>query len=145
MSGREFGNRSHSYSWDRLDLMDITFFLPNEVHIKISGRRAIHGNLELDVKLGQCARIPSDECVDAFLQRPTTKQWNMRVTRGERWVKTITQGVGGRSPLVGEGDQCQPTDVILHEDTEIGCVRRRIHNPVHRGLSRWVFGDVRSS
>ena len=60
----------------------------------LSGPRVIHAKQALDVKLGQYARMPTDEYVEVPLKRSTSEQLKMRVTRGERWLTTMTRGLG---------------------------------------------------
>ena len=78
----------------RLYLADGTLCVPYEVRLHLSGRKATYGNEALDVKLGQYARMPTDEYVEVPLKRSTSEQLKMRVTRGERWLTTMTRGLG---------------------------------------------------
>ncbi|CAI5711485.1 unnamed protein product [Peronospora effusa] len=77
----------------RLYLADGSLCLPDEVRISVGG----------------CTEVP--------LKRSTSEQWKLWVTRGERWVTTMIQGIG-RRPIL-KITNVSPRPLTLHEDTKI--------------------------
>uniref|UniRef100_M4BP47 Uncharacterized protein n=1 Tax=Hyaloperonospora arabidopsidis (strain Emoy2) TaxID=559515 RepID=M4BP47_HYAAE len=102
----------------RLDLADGTLRLPNKVRIQLFGRRTVHDNRAIDVKMGQYARILAGGCVEAPLKRSISGLWRTWVTRGERWVTTMTRAIERRQLL--KVTNVSPHTLILHGDTKIG-------------------------
>ena len=102
----------------RLDLADGTLCLPDEVRVQLSGRRTLFDTRVADVKLDQYAQIPVGGYVEVPLKRSTSEQWKLWVTRGDRWVTTVTRGVGRRQFL--KVTNVSPHALIMHDDTKIG-------------------------
>ncbi|CAH0489044.1 unnamed protein product [Peronospora farinosa] len=80
----------------RLDLADGTLCLPDEVRVQLTGRRTLYNTRVSDVKLGRYVQISVGGCTEVPLKRSTSEQWKLWVTRGERWVTTMIQGIGRR-------------------------------------------------
>ena len=74
------------------------------------GRRAIHGNQVLDVKVGQYARTTTGERVDTS---KNTGFGTMKNVGHERRVVSYYHDKEGLSPPFDEGPQHQPTYVYL--------------------------------
>ncbi|POM69835.1 LOW QUALITY PROTEIN: Hypothetical protein PHPALM_13843 [Phytophthora palmivora] len=74
----------------RLDLADGTICLPDEVRLQMAGRRPLYGDKiehgHYWIVVGQTAEIR--------LSSQTSNQYELWVTRGDRWVPTITVGPG---------------------------------------------------
>ncbi|OWZ12351.1 hypothetical protein PHMEG_00014508 [Phytophthora megakarya] len=78
----------------RMDLADGSMRLPDEVGIALNGRKRMYGEKVRSVILKRNLRIPvgrSEETVARIKLSATEKLW---VTRGERWVPTLTEGPG---------------------------------------------------
>ncbi|OWY97639.1 LOW QUALITY PROTEIN: hypothetical protein PHMEG_00031784, partial [Phytophthora megakarya] len=76
----------------RMDLADGSMRLPDEVGIPLNGRKGLYGEKIGDVE--RSLRIPvgrSEETTARIKLSATEKLW---VTRGERWVPTVTEGPG---------------------------------------------------
>ena len=63
-------------------------------------------------------QLPVGECVEVPLKRSTLERWKLWVTRGDRWVATVAQGVGRRHFL--NVTNVSPHALILHENTKVG-------------------------
>ncbi|OWZ01402.1 hypothetical protein PHMEG_00027216 [Phytophthora megakarya] len=78
----------------RMDFADGSMRLPDEVGIPLNGRKRLHGEKARSVMLERSLRIPvgqSEESAARIKWSATEKLW---VTRGERWVPTVTEGPG---------------------------------------------------
>ncbi|OWZ07963.1 hypothetical protein PHMEG_00019571, partial [Phytophthora megakarya] len=78
----------------RMDLADGSMRLPDEVGIPLNGRKGLYGEKVRSVILERSLRIPvgrSEETAARIKLSATEKLW---VTRGERWVPTVTEGPG---------------------------------------------------
>ena len=102
----------------RLDLADGTLCLPDEVRVQLSGRRTLYNARVSDVKLGRYVQISVGGCTEVPLKRSTSEQWELWVTKGERWVTTLIEGIGRRQIL--KITNVSPRPLTLHEDTKIG-------------------------
>ena len=102
----------------RLDLADGTLCLPDEVRVQLTGRRTLYNARVSDVKLGRYVQISVGGCTEVPLKRSTSEQWKLWVTRGERWVTTLIEGIGRRQIL--KITNVSPRPLTLHEDTKIG-------------------------
>ncbi|OWY99506.1 hypothetical protein PHMEG_00029479 [Phytophthora megakarya] len=78
----------------RMDLADGSMRLPDEVGIPLNGRKRLYGEKVRSVTLERSLRIPvghSEETDVRMKLSATEKLW---VTRGERWIPTVTEGPG---------------------------------------------------
>ncbi|OWZ06245.1 reverse transcriptase [Phytophthora megakarya] len=108
----------------RMYLADGSMRLPDEVGIPLNGRKRLYGEMVRSVILERSLRIPvgrSEETAARIKLLATEKLW---VTRGERWIPTVTEGSGRIRYLVisniGEEilrlDHRLDVDVILDQD-----------------------------
>ncbi|OWZ15327.1 reverse transcriptase [Phytophthora megakarya] len=78
----------------RMDLADGSMRLPDELGISLNGRKRLYGEKMRSVILERSLRIPvgrSEETAARIKLSATEKLW---VTRGVRWVPTVTEGPG---------------------------------------------------
>ncbi|OWZ08364.1 LOW QUALITY PROTEIN: hypothetical protein PHMEG_00019103 [Phytophthora megakarya] len=78
----------------RMDLADGSMRLPDEVGIPLNGRKRLYGEKVRSVVLERNLRIPvgwSEETAAKIKLSATEKLW---MTRGKRWVPTVTEGPG---------------------------------------------------
>ncbi|OWZ20735.1 hypothetical protein PHMEG_0004797 [Phytophthora megakarya] len=79
----------------RMDLTDGSMRLPDEVGMPLNGRKRLYGEKARSVILERSLRIPvgrSEETAARIKLSAAEKMW---VTRGERWVPTVTEGPVG--------------------------------------------------
>ncbi|OWY97783.1 hypothetical protein PHMEG_00031603 [Phytophthora megakarya] len=99
----------------RMDLADGSMRLPDEVGIPLNSRKRLFGEKVRSVILERSLRIPvghSEETDVRIKLSATEKLW---VTRGERWIPTVTEGPGRTRYLVISkiGDRILPLDHCL--------------------------------
>ncbi|POM65515.1 Hypothetical protein PHPALM_18754 [Phytophthora palmivora] len=78
----------------RLDLADGTICLPDEVRIQMAGRRPLYGDKIEHVCWKDHYWIDVGQTAEIRLRSQTSNQYKLWVTRGDRWVPTITIGPG---------------------------------------------------
>jgi hypothetical protein len=79
----------------RFDLADGTMCLPDEVRIQLAGRRPLYGRSSHDVTLDEGVQIEAGESMEVPIRRPRVlEREKLWVARGERWVPTVTTGLG---------------------------------------------------
>ncbi|CAI5701135.1 unnamed protein product [Peronospora effusa] len=116
----------------RLDLADGTLCIPDEVRVELTGRKTLYNTRVSDVKLGRYVQISVGGCTEVPLKRSTSEQWKLWVTRGERWVTTMIQGIG-RRPIL-KITNVIPRPLTLHEDTKVGMWLTRDQVPITPGF-----------
>ncbi|KAE8974352.1 hypothetical protein PR002_g25940 [Phytophthora rubi] len=99
----------------RLDLADGSLCLPDEVRIQLSGRRQLYNDKAMIVRLDQHLQIDVGDSMEVPMRRQTTDQDSLWVTRGDRWVPTVSRGPGktlyltitniGERKLILQGDE----------------------------------------
>ncbi|KAE8893906.1 hypothetical protein PF003_g22105 [Phytophthora fragariae] len=99
----------------RLDLADGSLCLPDEVRIQLSGRRQLYNDKARIVRLDQHLQIDVGDSMEVPMRRQTTDQDSLWVTRGDRWVPTVSRGPGktlyltianiGERKLILQGDE----------------------------------------
>ncbi|KAE8891462.1 hypothetical protein PF003_g24556 [Phytophthora fragariae] len=99
----------------RLDLADGSLCLPDEVRIQLSGRRQLYNVKARIVRLDQHLQIDVGDSMEVPLRRQTSDQDALWVTRGSRWVQTVSRGPGkalyltitnvGEKKLILQGDE----------------------------------------
>ncbi|OWZ06333.1 hypothetical protein PHMEG_00021425 [Phytophthora megakarya] len=100
----------------RMNLADGSMRLPDEVGIPLNGHKRLYGEKVLRIPVGR-----SEETAARIKLSVIEKLW---VTRGERWVPTVTEGPGRIRYLeisnIGEEilrlDHCLDVGVILDQD-----------------------------
>ncbi|POM64179.1 LOW QUALITY PROTEIN: Reverse transcriptase [Phytophthora palmivora] len=78
----------------RLDLADGTTCLPDEVRCQMAGRRPLYGDKVEHVCWRDHYWIDVGQTAEVKLRSLTSNQYKLWVTRGDRWVPTITVGPG---------------------------------------------------
>ncbi|KAE9299541.1 hypothetical protein PR003_g22966 [Phytophthora rubi] len=78
----------------RLDLADGSLCLPDEVRIQLSGRRQLYNDKARIVRLDQHLQIDVGDSMEVLMRRQTPDQDTLWVTRGSRWVPTVSRGPG---------------------------------------------------
>ncbi|POM81104.1 LOW QUALITY PROTEIN: Hypothetical protein PHPALM_971 [Phytophthora palmivora] len=101
----------------RLDLADGTICLPDEVRLQMAGRRPLYGDKVEHVCWKDHYWIDVGQTAETRLRGQTPNQYRLWVTRGDRWVPTITVGPGRTRYL-------QVTDIsdralTLHERSRV--------------------------
>ncbi|KAE9012706.1 hypothetical protein PR001_g15594 [Phytophthora rubi] len=76
----------------RLDLADGSLCLPDEVRIQLSGRRQLFNAKARVVRLDQHLQIDVGDAMEVPMRRQTSDQDTLWVTRGSRWVPTVSRG-----------------------------------------------------
>ncbi|KAE9012344.1 hypothetical protein PF005_g25134 [Phytophthora fragariae] len=99
----------------RLDLADGSLCLPDDVRIQLSGRRQLYNDKARVVRLDQHLQIDVGDSMEVPMRRQTTDQDTLWVTRGNRWVPTVSRGPGkalyltikniGEKKLILQGDE----------------------------------------
>ncbi|KAE8992079.1 hypothetical protein PR003_g21283 [Phytophthora rubi] len=99
----------------RLDLADGSLCLPDEVRIQLSGRRQLYNYKARVVRLDQHLQIDVGDSMEVPMRRQTSDQDSLWVTRGNRWVPTVSRGPGktlyltitniGEKNLILQGDE----------------------------------------
>ncbi|KAE9278685.1 hypothetical protein PR003_g28452, partial [Phytophthora rubi] len=99
----------------RLDLADGSLCLPDEVRIQLSGRRQLYNDKARVVRLEQHLQIDVGDSMEVPMRRQTSDQDSLWVTRGNRWVPTVSRGPGktlcltitniGEKKLILQGDE----------------------------------------
>ncbi|KAE9036324.1 hypothetical protein PR002_g7149 [Phytophthora rubi] len=99
----------------RLDLADGSLCFPNEVRIQLSGRRQLYNDKARIVRLDQHLQIDVGNSMEVTMRRQTSDQDSLGVTRGDRWVPTVSRGSGktlyltitiiGEKKLILQGDK----------------------------------------
>ncbi|KAE8991160.1 hypothetical protein PR001_g21304 [Phytophthora rubi] len=99
----------------RLDLADGSLCLPDEVRIQLSGRRQLYNDKARVVRLDQHLQIDVGDSMEVPMRRQTSDQDTLWVTRGSRWVPTVSRGPGkalyltitniGEKKLILQGDE----------------------------------------
>ncbi|POM72433.1 Hypothetical protein PHPALM_10847, partial [Phytophthora palmivora] len=74
----------------RLDLADGTICLPDEVRLQMAGRRPLYGDKIEHVCWKDHYWIDVGQTAEIRLRGQTSSQYKLLVTRGDRWVPTIT-------------------------------------------------------
>ncbi|OWY95893.1 hypothetical protein PHMEG_00033985 [Phytophthora megakarya] len=102
----------------RLDLAHGSISLSNEVRIQLSGRRQLYSDKAKIVSVGQYLRIQAGESVELPLRSRSSFHDKLWVTRGDRWIPTISDGPGRTKyiSITNIGDEV----LILHQDQRIG-------------------------
>ncbi|POM66394.1 Hypothetical protein PHPALM_17752 [Phytophthora palmivora] len=108
----------------RLDLADGTICLPDEVRLQMAGRRPLYGDKIEHVCWKDHYWIDVGQTAEMRLRGQTSNQYKLWVTRGDRWVPTITVGPGRTRYL-------QVTNISDHALT------------LHEGsrVAMWLSGD----
>ncbi|OWZ19431.1 hypothetical protein PHMEG_0006327 [Phytophthora megakarya] len=75
--------------------------LPDKVRIQLSGRRQLYSDKAKIVNVGQYLRIQAGESVELPLRLRSSIHDKLWVTRGDRWVPTISDGPGGQDQRIG--------------------------------------------
>ncbi|KAE9295697.1 hypothetical protein PF008_g24195 [Phytophthora fragariae] len=98
----------------RLDLANGSLCLPDEVQIQLSGRRQLYNDKSRVVRLDQHLQIDVGDSMEVPMRRQTSDQDTLWVTRGSRWVPTVSRGPGkalyltitniGEKKLILQGD-----------------------------------------
>ncbi|POM76567.1 Reverse transcriptase [Phytophthora palmivora] len=78
----------------RLDLADGAICLPDEVRLQMAGRRPLYGDKVEHVCWKDHYWIDVGQTAEIRLRGQTSNQYKLWVTRGDRWVRTITVGPG---------------------------------------------------
>ncbi|POM79027.1 Reverse transcriptase [Phytophthora palmivora] len=78
----------------RLDLADGTISLPDEVRLQMAGRCPLYGDKIEHVCWKDHYGIDVGQTAEIRLRGQTSNQYKLWVTRGDRWVPTITVGPG---------------------------------------------------
>ncbi|POM80503.1 Hypothetical protein PHPALM_1656 [Phytophthora palmivora] len=78
----------------RLDLADWTICLPDEVRLQMAGRRPLFGDKIEHVCWKDHYWIDVGQTAEIRLRGQISNQYKLWVTRGDRWVPTITTGPG---------------------------------------------------
>ncbi|POM61205.1 reverse transcriptase, partial [Phytophthora palmivora] len=78
----------------RLDLADETICLPDEVRLQMAGRRPLYGDKVEHVCWNDHYWIDVGQTAEIRLRGQTSNLYKLWVTRGDRWVPTITVGPG---------------------------------------------------
>ncbi|POM60619.1 hypothetical protein PHPALM_30501 [Phytophthora palmivora] len=78
----------------RLDLADGTICLPDEVRLQMAGRRPLYGDKVEHVSWKDLYWIDVGQTAEIRLRGQMSNQYKLWVTRGDRWVPTITVGAG---------------------------------------------------
>ncbi|KAE8996023.1 hypothetical protein PF011_g16076 [Phytophthora fragariae] len=99
----------------RLDLADGSLCFSNEVRIQLSGRRQLYNDKARIVRLDQHLQIDVGNSMEVTMRRQTSDQDSLGVTRGDRWVPTVSRGSGktlyltitniGEKKLILQGDK----------------------------------------
>ncbi|KAE9293119.1 hypothetical protein PR003_g24588, partial [Phytophthora rubi] len=99
----------------RLDLADGSPCLPDEVRIQLSGRRQLYNDKARIIRLDQHLQIDVGDSTEVPMRRQTADQDSLWVTRGNRWVPTVSRGPGqmlyltitniGDKKLILQGDE----------------------------------------
>ncbi|KAE8995088.1 hypothetical protein PR002_g19735 [Phytophthora rubi] len=76
----------------RLDLADGSLCLPDEVRIQHSGRRQLYNDKARIVRLDQHLQIDVGDSMEVPMRRQASDQDSLWVTRGDRWVPTVSRG-----------------------------------------------------
>ncbi|POM67682.1 LOW QUALITY PROTEIN: Hypothetical protein PHPALM_16272, partial [Phytophthora palmivora] len=108
----------------RLDLADGTICLSDEVRLQMAGRRPLYGDKVEHVCWKDHYWIDVGQTAEIRLRGQTSNQYKLWVTRGDRWVPTITIGPGKTRYL-------QVTNISDHALT------------LHEGsrVAMWLSGD----
>ncbi|POM59880.1 hypothetical protein PHPALM_31327 [Phytophthora palmivora] len=105
----------------RLDLAEGTICLPDEVHLQMAGRRPLYGDKIEHVCWKDHYWIDVGQTSEIRLHSQTSNQYKLWVTRGDRWVPTITVGPGKTRYL-------QVTSATTYEISEVD-VNEQITEP----------------
>ncbi|OWY90269.1 hypothetical protein PHMEG_00041686 [Phytophthora megakarya] len=116
-----------------LDLAHESISLPDEVRIQLSGSRKLYSDKAKIVNVGQHLRIHAGESVGLPLRLRSSIHDKLRVTRGDQWVPTISDGPGRTKciSITNIGDEL----LILHQDQRIGIWLAGDHVPRTPGFS----------
>ncbi|OWZ05239.1 hypothetical protein PHMEG_00022710 [Phytophthora megakarya] len=116
----------------RLDLAHRSIRLPDEVWIQLSGRRQLYSDKAKIVNVGQYLRLQAGESVELPLRLRSSFHDKLWVTRGDRWVPTISDGPGRTkyTSITNIGGEV----LILHQDQPIGIWLAGDHVPRIRGF-----------
>ncbi|KAE9307715.1 hypothetical protein PF008_g21165 [Phytophthora fragariae] len=101
----------------RLDPADGSICLPDEVRIQLAGRRPMYGDKVAQVFLNQHCQIDVGKSAEVTLQRNKSSQQNLWVTRGDRWVPTVTAGSGATRFLLLTN--VSDRKLVLHRDLRV--------------------------
>ncbi|OWY91474.1 LOW QUALITY PROTEIN: hypothetical protein PHMEG_00039936 [Phytophthora megakarya] len=123
----------------RLDLAHGSISLPDEVQIQLSGRRQL--DKAKIVNVGQYLRIQAEETVELPLPLRSSIHDKLWVTRGDRWVPTISGGPGRTKyiSITNIGDEV----LILHQDQRSGSGWLEIMCRGYRNLALEATTDTR--
>ncbi|EGZ24685.1 hypothetical protein PHYSODRAFT_424253, partial [Phytophthora sojae] len=108
----------------RLDLADGTICLPDEVRIQLAGRRPLYGDKVEQVTLTGYREIDIAGTVEVKRRTRSTEHQKLWVTRGDRWVPTVTGGSGKIRYL--QLTNVSDRELVLHQGTR---------------LAMWLAGD----
>ncbi|OWY92090.1 hypothetical protein PHMEG_00039049, partial [Phytophthora megakarya] len=108
----------------RMDLADGSMRLPDEVGIPLNGRKRLYGEKVRSVILERSLRIPVGQSEETDVRIKLSATETLWVTRGERWIPTVTEGPGRTRYLVisniGDGilrlDHRLDVGMILDQD-----------------------------
>ncbi|KAE9298972.1 hypothetical protein PR003_g23114 [Phytophthora rubi] len=99
----------------RLDLADGSLCLPDELRIQLSDRRQLYNDKARIVRLDQHLQIDVGDSMEIPMRRQTSDQDSLWVTRGDRWLPTVSRGPGktlyltitniGEKRLILQGDE----------------------------------------
>ncbi|OWY98545.1 hypothetical protein PHMEG_00030667 [Phytophthora megakarya] len=78
----------------RMDLADGSMRLPDEVGIPLNGRKRLYGEKVRSVILERSLRIPVGHAEETDVRIKLSATEKLWVTRGERWIPTVTEGLG---------------------------------------------------
>ncbi|OWZ11026.1 reverse transcriptase [Phytophthora megakarya] len=98
----------------RLDLAHESICSPDKVRIQLSGRRQLYSDKAKIVNVGKYLRIQAGESVELPLRLRSSIHDKLWITRGDRWVPTISDGPGRTKyvSITNIGDEV----LILHQD-----------------------------
>ncbi|EGZ25058.1 hypothetical protein PHYSODRAFT_478106 [Phytophthora sojae] len=108
----------------RLALADGTICLPDEVRIQLAGRRPLYGDKVEQVTLTGYREIDIAGSVEVKLRTRSTEHQKLWVTRGDRWVPTVTGGPDKIRYL--QLTNVSDRELVLHQGTR---------------LAMWLAGD----
>ncbi|GMF47056.1 unnamed protein product [Phytophthora fragariaefolia] len=101
----------------RLDLADGSICLPDEVKIELSGRRQLYNDKAKIVCLDQYLQIEAGSSIELSTRLKMSGHEKLWLTRWDRWVPTVIQGLGKIQYLQLTNISSKPT---LHGDERIG-------------------------
>ncbi|POM71535.1 LOW QUALITY PROTEIN: Hypothetical protein PHPALM_11885 [Phytophthora palmivora] len=101
----------------RLDLADGTICLPDEVRLQMAGRRPLYGDKVEHVCWKDHYWINVGQTAEIRLRGQTSNQYKLWVTRGDRWVPTITVRPGRTRSL--QVTNISDRALTLHEGSRV--------------------------